>query len=346
MKGIAQILWIDDELAAGAMSEPILRVMQRAKGIEVTPSHPTALSDHLAENFDLYLVDYRLDKQAGSSNKKYEHTGISIAGLVRDKFPDLPIYLTSALILGDASAQGESELFDRLVSHQSLTRKEGIAALRSDALDYRSIRTSKARQARKSIHLLLKTPAHSQADVNRVLPEGLQHGLGVRQSQRASDKPSAISSGSIRFGKWVIHQLLVHPGVLYDDLYAATYLGMTQKYFTRRFAKIALKSRYVGVFARTTDPRWWKGSLTNLVVGHPAAKKHGPLRIAELATKVFSVAPRDQPRCVACKEPFPETVAYDRDNPARRGPAHLGCSEPDPNRKPLLYFEPYRVFVE
>jgi hypothetical protein len=155
-----------------------------------------------------------------------------------------------------------------------------------------------------------------------------------------------ISSGTILFGRWVTQILLVYPGILYDSLYAATYLGMTRNYFVMKFRKDIRDRKYRGVFSRSHKSRWWKSSLAEMVVAHPKARKHKTLRTWELAPEIFAVPKAAQPRCLVCGKRFPETVAYDKDDPTRRGPAHLSCSEPDPNRQALLYFEPFRVFIE
>jgi len=346
MSGTARILWVDDAIATGGGTTQTLTLMQKTDGIHATGCHPNAIDKYLERTFDLFLVDYRLNKEPDADQEKYEHTGISVAGLIRDNFPDLPIYLTSALIDDEASHKVESELFDRVISHKTLTRLDGIIGVRDDALDYRRIRNAKGRTSIKSIHSLLRTLNSANSEVERVLPESFRHGLGARQHERTPALPTTVSSGTIRFGKWVTQLFLAHPGVLYDELYAATYLGMTSRHFLGPFAKTVLEYLYDGVFSKTHDARWWKSGLTDLVVANPKAKTHGALRFIELAPKVLNIPKAARSRCLVCKNPFPETVAYDRDNHDRRGPAHLSCSEPDPDRKPILYYEPYRRFVE
>lgn len=347
MTASARVLWVDDAITkGGSTTQAVLTLMRQTKGLIADARHPNALETALHDReFDLFLVDYRLSKEPDENQKKYRYTGISVGGLIRDRFPDLPIYLTSALI-DEAPEKLDSELFDRVVTHSSLTKKDGIAVLRDDAVDFKKIRNTKHRTSVKSVHQLLRTPKSAHLEVERVLPEDLRRGLGAREHERANTRPTKLASGTIQFGRWVMNVFLANPGVLYDQLYSATYLGMTESYFLRKFSKNADAHQYRGVFSLTHQPLWWKSGLTELVIGHPNAKNYGSLRIWDLAPKLFDVPMQARPKCSVCGKSSPETVAYDRDNPVRRGPAHLSCSEPDPKRQPVLYFEPYRVFIE
>jgi hypothetical protein len=343
----AQVFLIDDAIQKrGSTTQVALKLMRQSKGIAADGCHPIQLPETIqGREFDLFLVDYRLSKEPDINHRRFPYTGISVGGLLRDRFPDRPIYLTSALI-DEGSGQLDSEFFDRVIPHRLLTKKEGIAFLKSDALDFRKIRAVKHRTSIRSIHQLLKIPHLAEAEIERVLPEDLRRGLGARGDERANTSPTTLASNTIRFGRWIMHVLLVNPGVLYDSLFAATYMGMTEAYFLKGFCRKAEKHLYVGLFATTHPILWWKSGLTEMVVSHPNAKRHGTLRIWDLAPIVFKVPAQARPKCVVCGKPSPETVAYDREDPTRRGPAHLSCSEPDPSKNPVLYFEPPRVFVE
>jgi hypothetical protein len=98
---VAVIHWIDDDFSGTkSQSDGTVALMRNNNRIEVQTYHPLVAADRLAQSTsrpDLFLVDYRLSKKA-LDGALYIGAGTSIAGLIRDRLPEHPIYLTSALL--------------------------------------------------------------------------------------------------------------------------------------------------------------------------------------------------------------------------------------------------------
>src|SRR5258708_10818257 len=180
MKTAARILWVDDAIdKRGAAPGAILGLMQRTNGVKAFGCHPWSLASKIGgtPGYDLFLVDFRLSKEPYQNRGRYPYTGISVGGLIRDECPEYPIYLTSALLTEQSDIVLDSELFDRVVTLQSLTTRPGIELLKNDALDYHKIRNAKPRGSIRSVHRLLRSPTSTHTEIVQALPEELRHGL-------------------------------------------------------------------------------------------------------------------------------------------------------------------------
>jgi hypothetical protein len=347
---IARIVWIDDEFSReSSRSNATLQLLKANPQLRIEPYHPLRFTKDIAERHsapDLFLVDYRLSQEP-LDGEIYSGAGTSVAGLIRDLYPEHPIYLTSALLTHD-HAGSQPELFERAVTRTLLTKGEGAALLVNDALTYRKVRATRDRQSPAPLCKLLATPALAKQDVLRTLPDDLKHGLGELVTGDVGQITYELG-GTLRFGRWVTRIFLQQPGILYDDLYTATHLGMSQRYLSEVFLrkhKPAAVGIYAGIFASTYERRWWKALLGAYVLQQPGADKHDIVRPWELGPIVFKVPANARAKCVVCKQAYPETVAYDRDNPARRGAAHLRCSEPSVDKQPTLHFEHVRTLID
>ena len=351
----AVICWIDDDIEkSSSNARRRLNEFRKDKRLLFIPLHPALVNDYLEKPKrapDLFLVDYRLNKEPSTSGKTYPFAGTSIAGLLRDTYPEQPIYLTSALI-ASAHVSEETDLFDRTIPDAELTKPKGKSILLYDSLAYRRIRTSRGRSNVKTLADLLKAPALSGQYVINALPDDLRDGLGKRHDNVVSTSEALGLSGTIRFARWITRTLLRNPGILYDDLYAATLLGMSEDYFNSRLVNVLRKHElgptleYVGVFNETYPRYWWKAALSKLVLGHPDVRDQKVSKVWELAPEIFRVNKKNRARCIVCRKPFPETVGVDLDDEDRRGPVHWHCSEPHPDKQPILHFEQVRILLD
>jgi hypothetical protein len=83
-----------------------------------------------------------------------------------------------------------------------------------------------------------------------------------------ADQGSLISEGVAKvdwsvpgIAHWIHRVLFKYPGILYDSLYAASMLGISERSFLRGdVQKFFAPAKYNGVFANLT-PRWWRDRL-------------------------------------------------------------------------------------
>ena len=344
--GKVEILWIDDEVTDHTEDGKNLEYLR--KGLKVSIVHPKNLDNELTElkktkkTPDLFLVDYFLDevKFEGEGNGKYQHRGLAVAGRLRELAPEYPIYVVSqrdtkkeGIFL--AEAQAARAVFDKILTFKEVQR-EGTNILYYDAIDYRSIRKS-ARRDLKALFNLLQAPDDLVERLKVVLPNELREGLALLGSR------SYPEGNAIAFAKWVREVLLTTPGFLYEELHAATYLGLTIRAF-RTISKKLKQANYNGVFSRTTSPLWWVAKLNQMIFSFPKAKETNKTNPWELSPIVFNIPEKMQAKCIVCGELFPESVGANLKDDSDLKPVHYRCSIPHPNKRRELYFDEPRGF--
>lgn len=351
-----KIWWVDDDHSNPESNQArLLRLLSRNPVLVLKGIPPTELEQLISQptvRLDMFLVDYRLNSVPDEHGRRFPFTGTALVGPLRDTFPERPIYLVSGLISAD-QAREDTELFDRLLVQEQLTEPEGQTLLICDAQDYRRIREVRDRASVGPLNILLKTPTSNRELIITALPDDLRDGIGEATGRgRKGLELTYRLPGAIRFARWVQRVLLRLPGILYDDLFAATFLGMSLRYFTekcvRKVERTQLKENplYTGIFADTMPRHWWKSSLNLFVYSLPGARHYPVSKTWEVCPEILKLPKRDLPRCQVCGELYPETVGYDRDNPLRRAPVHWRCSEPDPTKQPVPQFEQIRWLKE
>ncbi len=338
----ARIIWIDDEKIKRERDAKILEGRNLALKIDVW--HPCEFSGKIGRLGDandyplLFLVDDLLNQiPLNKGEESYPERGLTIAGSIRHRFLDYPIYgMTEhedhpSGLLHLLSHAGEQS-FEELLSLSTIQDK-GHDLLYHDAIDFFRIRTSK-RASKKAMLNLLGAPSEIETDVEIALPTGLRGGLAVAGQE---------GDGAIAFARWVNKALLVTPGFLYDRLHSATYLGMNTAAFDR-IEKRFTKARYSGVFSKTKAPLWWSSEICRLLFEARtilAADSRNPW---EIAPKLFKMNPRDMARCAVCGGYFPETVGLNTDDAREERPVHYKCSESHPDFRREPFFDDVRVF--
>ncbi len=347
------IWWIDDDFDHESSDRrTLLEILNSTGRVQIVDIHPVDLGEKLSSNItpipDLFLVDFKLiTGQHPDKHIKFPFMALPAGGMIRDKFPERPIYLVSAVI-GEEQAEKDADFFDRVLTLQKLTA-EGADILSHDAEDYTAIRRVKNRLDIKPILRLLAVPSASTDSIKRVLPEPMRKGMGQAIQKGMNDIKLTYSKASgLYFAQWVRRELLRLPGPLYDDLYSATLLGMKVKYFKEKFT---LKTNvegclYRGVFHRTTSRRWWQAALLEFISNIAAKEGKTVTDSWKLAPEIFKVPEEELSKCVVCDLPWPETVGEDLHNRDRREPAHWRCSLDDPRRQPQVHFETTRILLD
>jgi len=328
------LVWIDDN---NDRKKDAFEIEKLNNKIKTNFIHPKTFQKGICDktgtivDVDLFLVDYALSKKDCSS-EFYLGEGLSLIGLIRENYPDVPVYLYS----GD----DKSVIFERLeytarkeaekVLPLKVIQDSGPNFLYMDALDYRKIRNTLLKgDAGKLIDLLLP-PEDEKNTIKYVVPTELKiDGM----------KPAGKSTS---FASWVRQVFMKNPGFIYDSLYAATKLGMKKEAFLKK-EKEFKAALYSGLFAKTIGQQfWWKSLLYDLVFKKDEAKE-ATTDVREISKKVFGLTDDETAKCAVCTEPFPDTVGIDSTT-GDREPVHLRCSRSDPKYTRLLYFDETRLF--
>jgi len=152
-------------------------------------------------------------------------------------------------------------------------------------------------------------------------------------------KLSLDASAASTFYHWVRH-LRDRAGFLYDELWAATIIGLNEGGFAK-VRDLFEEAKYTGIFYLENDPTWWSSSLIDLL--YKNVKPETEQFTWHLGRKLSDFGDEDFSVCFKCEKPFPETVAYlDRES-SERYAMHLECTVLHPSYKKELFFEDVRM---
>ncbi len=341
MQSKVKALWIDDtdrsEDARNLQNASLLVEYIRPENLE--RKLPIYIKDKNSAP-DIYLVDYFLGLISGNNNQKFKYNGLTIAAIIREHYPEYPIYLVTAVEHETADtklslwAQAANVSFDEILTLKEVQRN-GMNFLYFDAMDFKAIR--KATKADiGTLFKLLNAHKNIQEKLALVLPDELRSGLssGVGTSQRGN---------AIAFAKWVRGTLLVKAGFLYNRLRTATYLGMNIANFNK-IASSFSKALYSGVFSRSHESLWWVSELDLKIFSYAKAQRNLTINPWEIAPSLFKIPNSGTTKCGVCGKRHPETVGVNVDDNQDYRPVHYCCSEPYYNEKREPYFDEPRSF--
>jgi hypothetical protein len=336
----AKITWIDDDDDHVDITknlhdkEPQLKIEFILADKKLSTRVEKCLKMATKRGPDLFLIDDKLPMHG------FNRRGLSVGMQVRERLPEVPIYLFSAYRHGagvfTTLAQAADRFADDVLDLDTVQTK-GHKILYHDALDYRRIRNSD-RKSVNTLFGLMAAPLCDQDSILDAFPINLRKGLAPRKT------PKGHTGNSIEFGMWIRKTFLEFPGFVYDSLYSATKLGMTHK----AFLHISLKfdpARYRGVFYESRDNRWWNSSLRELVVSTAKQRADDTTsNVQKLTQKVFKLRNTDIAKCVVCGEKYPDTVGLYKYDVNERKPVHFRCSVRHPWIPSLLHFDQIRQF--
>jgi hypothetical protein len=312
------IIWIDDnpgrERTADDIGAKFVNVQNKdlAQEVKELLSGPPPL---------LVILDHVLDKTT-TENPVFQK-GSTIAEAIKEQWPSCPVVgVTNADNVRDIDIRTKGT-YDSLFSFQDFRK----CIDRIDAIQkgFALVTRTNVRTAPKLVQLL-KPPKDERDRLLAVLPDNL------KESFR---DPSVAS----RLYRW-IDRLMERPGFLYDRLWAATLLGLTESGFQKVAGRFE-KGKYGGVFARDDDPRWWSSRLSELL--YERCKPEAGEMSWQVGRRLRGIKKEHHSRCYTCGEQFPDTVAYlDKVSDQQRA-MHLKCTVLHPRYQRELYFEDIRM---
>lgn len=257
--------------------------------------------NHISEaNPELLLVDYNLDKP-DEDKRVLGISGVALSADLRYKFPEVPIVLFTRKsvfnIQNYTKIRGTLSSIDEILYKQEVFKTDStiLDDLYKLAIGYRTLRN----QTNRSWSDLLKLLGASQSD-SELLE---QSNLPMTHRQRWA----AASVAS-----WIRGIVLEFPGILYDAIHAATFLGIPEEVFLSPNVQGAFTpAKYTGIFA-PPEGRWWKSKLQTVAYSMMKKKERElPLRYGFPATweriKGTSI---DRAKCVFSGEYPADWVCY------------------------------------
>lgn len=344
MSEVYTVWWIDDELdsreAANVLDE-------QSDEIIVDDFPPESALERLGfrddessgatENIDpelkpdMVLIDWKLNRRSDFTGR-----GTSMLGIVRDHFGKIPIYSFSA-----EPQDVNTERFLRVFDLRSDLTSPGIAEdLIEDIEDFEQI-NEKSDAGLQGLISTLNPPAGQDEELKPIIPRELSDGI--------SNHKDGEVAGLQQFTEWVWKRFLQRPGLLLDDLWTATKLGLTEEAFadTKHRLREAVDDEinYTGVLSPASD-RWWKSQVIQALINIDESEGGDGRfdRTWKKSAELFAESKDDLARCKKCGEELPETVAAPSPNSSSMKPVHYKCSEIHHSREGA--FADFRIFEQ
>lgn len=230
------------------------RSKDRFKIIPINTQKPN-LNDLLNEikrqKSELILVDFDLSKP--KDNLLLGMSGAALSTVLEEKFPNIPLVLftrKSVFSVDKYPRRILSSLDDFLYKTEVFKENSGkLEFLYEMANGFKKLRTSRSTKW-KNLLKLIEAP-NSDYDL-------------LKQSNPPFDTHGNWSVSEA--AQWVKEVIINYPGILYDSIHAASFLGISENEFLlKKVQKIFDKAKYSGVFAKIANC-WWKSTLRKIAI--------------------------------------------------------------------------------
>ncbi len=207
---------------------------------------------------ELILVDFDLSKPKNDILLGISGTTLSTA--LKEKFPDIPAVLftkKNVFKIEKYSRQALSGLDNVVYKNEVFQASEDILnQLHALAVGFKNLR-KKQSQKWDDILKVIKAPQIDH-DILKLSNPPLPLGHNWSVSEVA---------------KWIRKILIKYPGILYDPIHSATFLGLSESEFlSEKTKEIFAKAKYSGVFAPGKG-RWWKSELRRIAISKMIKKE-------------------------------------------------------------------------
>ncbi|MCK9204427.1 MAG: response regulator [Bacteroidales bacterium] len=236
-----KFLWIDDEDRSPAFENLKAQLKVEGKFINVTDEDSDYLTEIENIKPDLILIDHNLTETTGDIKK-----GSTLAAQIREKHPRFPI----------ACITGQDDPIDtqQKLSYEAIYKLHQIEhnyqSMKAIAQSFRKLNSSNPLNVNQLLNLI-KLPELDRIRLESIMPQEIKENF--------EDK--ALFQN---ISHWIRNVLIARPGFLYDRLWTATYLGLTEPGFDR-VEDLFKAAKYRGLFADNTSERWWKSKLLEVL---------------------------------------------------------------------------------
>jgi len=297
-------VYVEDDEGEGQKYSRLLST----KKLRVKPvMAPSVLSNEpiLKENPDLVLIDYELTQKQRSGNMA-TYRGGTLATSIREERSSIPLILVTrrALLEKYSGAPGQLEPFDISIFKDEIRSNRARIAGQLVALASGYLALKKAAPLTWTrIMVMLRA---SRPDIEL-----------LKQCRPDSELPKARATGKVKWAiptvvRWILDPLFRYPGILYDQMYAATALGISCDSLSKtELQRVLSRAEYQGVFS-DLGKRWWRSEL--LAEAFRVVKKAGmeaPLArsFAPALWKVHRIK-AERAVCLQSGETYADTVCF------------------------------------
>lgn len=248
-----KVLYIDDEISRPGRDARKIQELLNAEDefeceLRLPPKEfsdlPTHLPDALLVDLDLGTVPEEKEQEPVS------YFGSTLAAEMRMRQPACPIILvTRPHVMAGKSALLEDNMdVDLIVMKDAINRDPDDIRAKIVALieGFRNLETIAGKEWQKVIELM----GADQQEANLL---------------REAAPPLERKEWNIpQAARWIRNVVMKFPGILYDDLTAATRLGISEADFLNPYLQSLIEpAKYTGVFG-TFKKRWWRDRLLNI----------------------------------------------------------------------------------
>jgi hypothetical protein len=294
-------VYVEDDERDGKKYSKLLSVKGRLTVLPImAPSEPITNSI-LGQKPDLVLIDYLLSKKQPDGHSA-NYRGGTIATSIREKNPKIPLVLITrrALLQQYSGAPGQLGPFDFSIFKGEIRSEKTriVSQLISLADGYRCLTEAKRLTWRKLL-ALMKARDDEMEMLAQCRPP----------SSRLNPNEPLTAHGAT---DWILNTISRYPGILYDQLHAATTLGVAVESFSRPSVSNKLSNAsYDGIFGGL-GKMWWKPRLLSQAsrivreagMHPPLSKSFGPALKKHYG---ISVIPSE---CIYSGEKYADTVCF------------------------------------
>ncbi len=324
-----EFIWIDDDNSR----EEAAKNMERSLRVNITfvNVHDKEIDQELSrvleksEKPDLVIMDHVLSQLASGPIRK----GSTAATRIKEVWSECPVISVTAAIQNHDNKSEHVDTRQR-DAYENMFPADHISehykTIKSIAEGFRLLNENRPTNLEDVLDKL-GCPDQEKSRLIKVLPNE------IKLKQNFDDR-----SLLIEIYKWCSSVLFSRPGFLYDELWAATLLGLSEEGF-RSVSKDFQRALYSGVFKDESKPRWWK-SLLIQILSEKFDDIGMPWKIGRNLVDREDLYSRDY----AMGEDFPETVAAeDQTVSAVWYPMKLKYTEPHPGYENMLFFDELRI---
>jgi len=262
------------------------------------------LSEIKTKKPELILADFDLSKPR--NNILLGISGTTLSSAIKEEFPDIPTVLftrRSVFNIERYSRQALSSLDDVVYKSEVFQPNRGnLNQLYELAVGFKNLRKNQSSKW-DDILKVIKAP---QID---------------HDTLKLSNPPLSLRGNWSVFevAKWIRDVLIKYPGILYDPIHSATFLGLPEgEFLSGKTKEIFAKAKYSGVFA-PVEGRWWKSELRRIAISKMYKKEKGlPFHIGFLSSlKRIRKTQVRRSKCIYSGETPADWVCYILNKPVK-----------------------------
>jgi len=323
-------LWIDDEKSRETTAANLAKKTgAKVYFYNVADEDLAERIGHLLHKHspDMVIVDHKLDKAIGPLRNKLSSTGASVAEVIKDSHPELPVVCVTKVDRGKDITFPQRSAYDAIFNAAHLTRQNPVFIAIAEG--FRNINRRPFKDE-KGLFKRLGCPEVDRTRLMQVFPKEIKTGFG---------DPGYSSA----LWRWISGILFEHPGFLYDSMWAATLVGAKESSFLKAQEKMK-PAMYGGIFANEVEPRWWASKMLEILYKNSPDGEQDDPRL--LGRAYLEIPKQGYSKCKISRNDLPDTVAFTDTTNTKRMQVCLKFTKEHPEFQKLLFFEEMRIIRE